>query len=87
MRCPKGERFAPKYQMPTFKHSGGNIMVWGFFSLDSIGSLHRIKDIMDQNAYLDIIKNVMLCHGNDKMPRCWICQQDSSPKHCASSIK
>ena len=27
VRCPKGERFAPKYQMLTLKHGGGNIMV------------------------------------------------------------
>ena len=64
----KGERFAPKYQMPTVKHGGGNIIIWGSFSCDSIGPLHCIEGIMDQNVYLGIIKTVMLPHGKNKKP-------------------
>ena len=30
IRRPPGERFNPKYQLPTVKHDGGN-MVWGCF--------------------------------------------------------
>ena len=37
----KGERFAPKYQTPIVKHDGGNIIVRGSFSRDSIGPLYR----------------------------------------------
>ena len=70
MRHPKGEKFAPRYQIPTLKLGGGNVMVWGSFRHDSIGPLHCIKGIMDQNVYLGIIKNVMLPHRNDKMSRC-----------------
>ena len=87
MRGPKCERFAPKYQMLTVKHGGGNIMFLGSFSCDSISPLHCIEGIMDQNIYLDIIKNVMLPHGKDKMPCGWIFQQDNDPKHRANSIK
>ena len=61
-------------------------MVWGSFSCDSIGPLHRIKSKMDQNVYLNIIKNVMLPHGKDKMPHNWIFQQDNDPKHHVNSI-
>ena len=68
VRHPKGERFALKYQMPTVKHGGGNTIIWGCFSCDSIGPLDCIKGIMDQNVYLDKIKDVMLPHGKDKMP-------------------
>ena len=87
MRHPKGERFAPKYQMATVKHGGCSIMVWRSFSRDSIGPLHRMEGIMDQNVHLDKIKNVILSHGKDKMLRCWIFQQDNDPKHCANFIK
>ena len=73
VRCPKGERFAPKYQLPTVKHCGSNIM-------DNEG-------IIDQNVYLNIIKNIMLPHGKVKKPCGWIFQQDKNLKHCANSIK
>ena len=56
IRPPKGKRFGPKYQIPRVKHGGGNMKVWGSFSHDSTGPLHRIKDIMNQN--LNIVKNV-----------------------------
>ena len=73
--------------MPTVKHGSGNTMVWECFCWDSIGPLRCIKSIMGQNVYLDKIKNVMLPHGEDKMPHVWIFQQDNDPKHSANSIK
>lgn len=87
VRRPKGTRFDPKYQLPTVKHGGGNVMVWGGFSRDSVGPIHRIEGIMDQKVYLEIMKNIMLPHGKDKMPRGWVLQQDNDPKHCAKTVK
>ena len=86
MRRPKAERFAPKYQMPPIKHDGSNITVWVSFSRDSIGPLHRIKNIMGENVFLDIIKNDMPPHGKDKTPVCWKFWQYSDSKHRANSI-
>ena len=85
--CPKSEKFALNYQMPTVKQCGGNIMVWGCFCRDPISPLDCIKRIMDMNVYLDKIKNVMLLHGKDKMPGRLIFKQDNNPKHSANSIK
>lgn len=87
IRRPIGSRYDPKYQLPTVKHGGGNIMVWGCFSRDGIGPLHRIQGIMDQEKYKDICKKIMLPHGKDKMPRGWIYQQDNDPKHTAKSVQ
>lgn len=87
IRRPAGHRFDPKYQIPTVKHGGGNIMVWGCFSRDQIGPLHRIEGIMDQIMYKGIVGDVMLPHAKDKMPRGWIFQQDNDPKHTANSVK
>ncbi len=87
VRRPAGERFNPKYQLPTVKHGGGNIMVWGCFSRDGIGPIHRVEGIMDQYMYKDIINNKMLPHAKDKLPRGWVFQQDNDPKHTAVSVK
>ena len=29
VRRPPGQRYSPRYQLPTVKHGGGSIMVWG----------------------------------------------------------
>ncbi len=38
--------YDPKNTIPTVKHGGGNIMLWGRFSAKGIGKLHRIKRLM-----------------------------------------
>ena len=62
-------------------------MVWGCFSCDNVGLIHRIEGIMEQRVYLDIMKNVMLPHAKDKMTHKWIIQQDNDLKPCARSVK
>ena len=87
VKCPVGDRLNPKYHIPTIRHVGGNVMVWGCFSHDNVGPIHCIEGIMDQRLYLDTMKNVMLPHGKDKMTCKWILQKDNDPKHCAASVK
>ncbi len=40
-----------KNTIPTIKHGGGNIMLWGCFSAKGTGQLHRIKGTMDGAMY------------------------------------
>ena len=37
----------PENTIPTVKHGGGSIMLWGYFSLAGTGKLVRIEEIMD----------------------------------------
>ncbi len=39
--------YDPKNTIPTVKHGGGNIMLWGCFSAKGTGQLHRIKGTVD----------------------------------------
>ncbi len=41
----------PKNTIPTVKHVGGNIMLWGCFSGEGTGQLHSIKETMDRAMF------------------------------------
>ncbi len=43
--------YDPKNTIPTIKHGGGNIMLWGCFSAKGTGHLHHIKGTMDGAMY------------------------------------
>ncbi len=43
--------YDPKNTIPTVKHGGGIIMLWGCFSAKGTGQLHRIKGTMDGAMY------------------------------------
>ncbi len=43
--------YDPKNTIPTVKHGGGNIMLWGCFSAKGTGQLHRIKGTMEGAMY------------------------------------
>ena len=43
-----------KNTIPTIKHDGGNIMLWGFFSKVT-GRLHWVERKMDRAKYREIL--------------------------------
>ena len=42
--------------LPSVKHGGGSLMVWGCMSAAGVGSLEFIDGIMDHKAYIKLLK-------------------------------
>ncbi|KAK1798425.1 hypothetical protein P4O66_007881, partial [Electrophorus voltai] len=82
-----GTAYDPKNTIPTVKHGGGNIMLWGCFSAKGPSHLVRINGKMDSTAYLEILaKNLCSSIIDLKMGHHFIFQQDNCPKHTAKKI-
>lgn len=72
----------------TVKHGGGSVMVWGCMSASGVGNLHIINGIMDQNKYLDILRQNLIPSvqklGLDGRYKFY---QDNDPKHKALNVR
>ncbi len=56
----QGEEYKDKYVLPTVKHGGGSVMVWGCMSAAGTGELQFIEGTMTANMYCDILKQSMI---------------------------
>lgn len=86
VRRPINARNDVRYQVPTVKHGGGHVMVWGCFSRLGVGPLVPIEGIMDRFKYCEILQSHMLPHAKGKMGRNWEFQQDNDPKHTSAHV-
>ncbi|CDR18374.1 unnamed protein product [Oncorhynchus mykiss] len=78
----KKDEYNPKNTIPTVKHGGGNIILWGCFSAKGTGRLHRIEGRMDAAMYREILANNLIPSVRAlKMGRGWVFQHDNDPKH------
>ena len=72
--------------IPTVKHGGGRIMLWGCFSSAGIGKLVRIEGTMDGAKYREILEENLFQSSRDlRLGRRFTFQQDNDPKHTAEA--
>uniref|UniRef100_A0A8C7Q7H7 TRASH domain-containing protein n=1 Tax=Oncorhynchus mykiss TaxID=8022 RepID=A0A8C7Q7H7_ONCMY len=74
--------------IPTVKHGGGNIMLWGCLSAKGPGRLIRVKERMNGAMYREILSENLLPSARAlKMKRGWVFQHDNDPKHTVRATK
>ncbi len=56
----KGEEYKEKCMVPTVKHGGGSVLMWGCMSAAGVGELHFIDGIVNSQMYCSILKEKML---------------------------
>ncbi|KAI4901976.1 hypothetical protein NFI96_005910 [Prochilodus magdalenae] len=84
----KNDQYHPKNTIPTVKHGGGSIMLWGCFSAHGTGRLHCIKERMTGAMYCEILGNNLLPSVRAlKMGHGWVLQHDNDPKLTARITK
>ena len=74
--------------IPTVKHGGGSIMLWGCFSAAGTGPLVAIEGKMNAAKYRDILEENLFQSALDlRLGRRFTFQQDNDPKHTAKITK
>ena len=80
--------YNPKNTIPTVKHGGGNLMLWGCFSAMGTGRLHRIEGRMNGAMYRETLGDNLLPSVRALKIGCgWVFQHDNDPKHTAKATK
>ena len=79
-----GEEYKDKCVMPTVKHSGGNVMVWGSMSAAGVGELHFIEGNVNSNMYCEILQQSMI-PSLQKLGRRVMFQHDNDPKRTSKT--
>ena len=84
----RNAEYNPKNTIPTVKHGGGNLMLWGCFSAKRTGRLHRIEGRMNGAMYREILGDNLLPSVRAlKMGHGWVFQHDIDPKKMAKATK
>lgn len=87
VRRSKEERMLDPCVIPTVKHGGGSVMVWGCFGGQATGDLVKIEGILKKQGYKKIIKENVVRSGQRLIGRKFIFQHDNDPKHSSKLCK
>lgn len=89
VRRRTGEAFRNQCIVPTVKHGGGSVMVWGCMTAAGVGRLTCVDGTINAAKYCDILRENMLPSARDHFRRGqnYIFQQDNAPCHTANATK
>ncbi len=79
-----GEEYKDKCVLPTIKHGGGSVMVWGCMSAAGTGELQFIEGTMNANMYCDILKQSMI-PSFQRLGHRAVFQHYNYPKHTSKT--
>ena len=73
--------------MPTVKHGGGSLMIWGCMSGLGVGQVYRCEGTMRQDQYIWVLRNHMLPSASSLYGEgAYLFQQDNAPCHKAKRV-
>ncbi len=75
-----GDEYKDKFVLPTVKHGGGSVMLWGCMSAAGTVELQFIEGTMNANMYCEILKQSMI-PSLRRLGRRAVFQHDNDPKH------
>ncbi|KAF7247205.1 Transposable element Tcb1 transposase [Varanus komodoensis] len=78
------EKYKDKCVLPTVKHGGGSVMVWGCMRAAGTGELQFIEGTMNANMYCDILKQSMI-PSLRRLGRRAVFQHGNNPKHTSKT--
>ncbi|CAJ0937853.1 unnamed protein product [Ranitomeya imitator] len=87
VRCRKDEQMDFTCLVPTVKHGGGGVMVWGCCAGDTVGDLFKIEGILNQHGYHSILQQHAIPSSLRLVGPSFIFQQDNDPKHTSRLCK
>ena len=76
-----GEQMISACVVPTVKHGGGGVMVWGCFAGDTVCDLFRIQGTLNQHGYHSILQRYAIPSGLRLVGLSFVFQQDNDPTH------
>ncbi len=79
-----GEEYNNTCVLPTVKHGGVSVMVWGCMSAAGTGELRFTEGTMNSNMYCDILKQIMI-PSLQRLGRRAVFQHDNEPKYTSKT--